>query len=93
MPATRSRNMKDIAPPINDFRKRKYVEEGKSEADISNLPGKDTPDTDYDDGDHDIGGACVDAYNADEDCCDSDSEDDDPTEGVVNDLEDTRFKN
>lgn len=94
MPATRSSNMKDSTPSINDSRNRKYVRESESEAEVSDLPSRDTPDTDNDDGDNDIGCTYVDIYDADEDCCDYDGEDDDQTEGIVNNVkDDTRFKN
>lgn len=36
--------MKESAPPINDSRKRKFVEDNESEADISDRPGRDTQD-------------------------------------------------
>lgn len=75
--------MKDNTPPINWFRKRKYVEESESEADISDLHGRDTFDIDDDDSDDRICGAYVNVYDADEDCYDSDGEDNDQAESIT----------
>lgn len=86
MVSTRSKNMKESAPQINESRKRKFVEESALEIDKIDLPSGDTQKAD-DDFVIDHTYVSETEYDADEDCYDSDGEDDDPTKIVVDNQE------